>query len=124
MADAEFSKIQKEEDEVWRENEATRMRRVFVIHSLQFPYTRARWLSWLRRFLLVDALTCHEFEPHRDQFCFFFPNSNYFSYFSIFFYFNILHSILILFNIFIHALKIIKIFFPFAFIFRKCLFNL
>ena len=46
------------------------------------------------------------------------------SYFHIFILFNILHIILIIFIFLFHALKIIKIFFPFAFIFRKYLFNL
>ena len=60
-----------------------------VIHLLRSQTRLHTWLSWLRRFLLIDALPCHEFESHQGQFSILFPNLHYFLYFL--FYLIFLH---------------------------------
>ena len=118
MADAEFSKIQIGEDEAWRGDEAMEGRRVLVIRSLRSSNTWARWIRW-QGMGVMKARSWVRFSPGPFGFSLFFANFHIFSYL-----FNIFPCILINFNIFYHALKIIKNIFPFAFIFRKSLFNL
>ena len=112
-----FQNFKTKKTMAWRGDEAMEGRRVLVIRSLRSSNTWARWIRW-QGMGVVKARSWVRFSPGPFGF-FSFTNFPYFFYF-----FNIFHTILIYFIIFIHALKIIKNIFPFAFIFRKSLFNL
>ena len=80
------------------------------IHSLRFQTGLHTWLSWLRRSLLWDALSCPQFESHWHRFYIFFTKLMFFLLFSIFQYFALFQF---LFFISILHKKITKIFYSF-----------
>src|ERR1051325_91872 len=55
-----------------------------LIHSLCFQTRLHTWLSWLRRSLFPDALTCLQFEPCQDHLVFSLFQTFIFSIFSYF----------------------------------------
>src|ERR1044072_2344965 len=80
MADAENSKIQKVEDEAWRERGETRRRRVlFSIRSV-FKHRCTHGVVVSALDFKVSA-SCLQFESVQDQFCYFLFQTQVFSYF-------------------------------------------